>query len=534
MPHPVTSARRAGRPARAAACLLVLAALAPLAAPRASAAPVAAAIATPRPRTGLERIERQVQEFQLANGVRFLLVERHDAPVFAFQTVVAAGSAADVTGATGLAHMLEHMAFKGTPWVGTRDFDAERPLMEAEDRAFEALRAERRRGALADSARLDSLARAFTDAREAARAPVVGDEFTRMLEQAGARGVNAFTSSDVTGYQYALPSNRLGLWARLEGGRLTHPVFREFHQEREVVIEERRMSTESSPFGRLLDEFVHLAYVAHPYGVGTIGHASDLASFTRADCEAFFRRHYVGPAIVIAVVGDVTRAELQALAERHFADIPAGPAPPAIDTVEPEQRAERRAVIEDPAQPILAMGWHVPANADPRGAAYRALADLLGGGDHARLQKALVKERPLSAYFSVATGIPGDRDPGMFGILGVPVPGVTADSLERAVEEVLADVRAAHPFTEAEVAGYRVRVRAQKLAAVEDAGGLALELALAQTLHGDWRQAFREQERVQALTPAALDRALRESLTRANRTVVSIAAPAAAPAEGGN
>ncbi len=519
-------------PVRLAAAALALA-LAVNAVPRALAAPRAPRASVAAVRTGLERLEGQVQEFRIANGLRFILVERHDAPVFSFQAIVNAGSADDQIGTTGLAHMMEHMAFKGTPWVGTRDFAAEQPLMAAEDAAFQALLDERRRGAAADSARLGQLGKAFAEAQEAARAQVESNEFSRILEQAGAKDLNAFTSSDVTGYQYSVPSNRLELWARMEGGRLAHPVFREFYKEREVVIEERRMSTESSPFGRLLDEFVHLAYVAHPYGFGTIGYASDLASFTRAEGDEFFRRHYVAPAITIAVVGDVTRAELQPLAERYFGDIPPGPPPPVVDTVEPEQKAERRAVIEDAAQPIVAIGWHIPATTDPSSAAHRAVADLLGGGDYARLQKALVKERKIVAYFSVATGIPGDKFPSMLGILAVPAAGVDPDTVERAVYRVLDDVEAAHPFTAEELAGYKVRVRAQKIDAAEGNANLASELAMAQTLFGDWRQFFREQERVQALTLDDLAGVLKRSLTRANRTVAMIANPATAAADPG-
>src|SRR5436190_1820956 len=331
-------------------------------------------------------------------------------------------------GASGLAHMMEHMAFKGTPWVGTRDAAAERPLLEAEERAYTALAAERRRGARSDSTRLRRLETEFAAARDAADATVETDEFSRILERAGGQNVNAFTSSDVTAYMYSLPSNRLELWAAMEGGRLAHPVFRQFYHERDVVIEERRMSTESSPFGRLAEAFVSEAFTVHPYRFGTIGLPADLQSLSRTAGEAFFHRYYVASNMTIAVVGDVTLAELRALAERYFNDIPAGPKPPAVTAVEPEQSAARRTVLTDAAQPILMMGWHIPASSDPHYVVYTALADLLGGSDYARFQRALVRDKGLSVNEETTIGFPGERFPCMWGLLSIPAGGVAPDS----------------------------------------------------------------------------------------------------------
>jgi predicted Zn-dependent peptidase len=481
--------------------------------------------------TGLESLEHSVKEFTLGNGIRFLLVERHDSPVFSYETVVNAGSADDTPGATGLAHMMEHMAFKGTPWVGVRDAAAEAPLLVAEENAYQALAAERSKGAGTDSTRLRALEAAFAKAQAAAEEQVVPEEFSRILERAGARDVNAETSSDVTAYTYSIPSNQLELWALMEGGRLAHPVFRQFYREREVVIEERRMNTESSPFGRLADAFVHAAFKVHPYGQGTIGAAADLKTLTRTEGEAFFRRHYAAPSITVAVVGDVTPAELRKVAEWYFNDVPAGPSPPGVKVVEPEQHAERREVLQDAAQPIVMVGWHMPAITDPHFEAYGALADLLGGGDHARLQKALVRDEAISVDVQTTTGFPGEKYPGLCAVLTVPAQGVPPDSLEREVERVVADAGGAHPFTQAELDGYKVRVRASKLGAVERNASLAHELAHAQALEHDWRAFFREQDHVQALTLDDLAQAMR-TLTAQNRVVAMLAQPPAAPKEG--
>ena len=252
------------------------------AATKAAAASKAGVTAAPKAvRTGLETLEKQVQEFTLANGLRFVVVERHQAPVFSFFTVVNSGSANDAVGTTGIAHMMEHMAFKGTSLVGTRDYSREKPLLDAEERAWEALLDERRKGLRADSTKLKQLGQVFSDAQQASQKLVVPNEFTRVVEQAGGQGINAFTAEDITAYFYSLPSNRLEMWAALFAGALVDPVFREFYKERDVVYEERRMRVESSPIGRLVYEFNTSAFNAHPYGFGGIGFPSDLKSFSR-------------------------------------------------------------------------------------------------------------------------------------------------------------------------------------------------------------------------------------------------------------
>ncbi|HEY6866033.1 MAG TPA: pitrilysin family protein, partial [Candidatus Eisenbacteria bacterium] len=437
-------------------------------------------------RTGLETLESQVKDFTLPNGLKFIVVERHAAPVFSFETIVNAGSADDGLGTTGLAHMMEHMAFKGTAIVGTRDYAAEKPLLDREETAWQALLTERRRGAHADSTRLRQLAAAFADAQTASQALVVSNEFQKIIEQAGAQNWNASTRNDYTNYFYSLPSNRLELWALMEGGRMGHPVFREFYKERDVVYEERRMRTESSPVGRLVDEFIHAAYVAHPYGFGGIGFPSDLRSFSRTQGEAFFRSHYVAKNMTVALVGDVSTPEVQADAQKYFGDISDAPPPPPLDTVEPEQHAERRVVLEDPAQPFVLIGWHIPAGTDPRYPAYEALADLLGGGDWARLNKALVKERKIAARISCGTGFPGEKYPNQLVVFCAPAAGQDPLAVEQAIYDVLEEVATSKPLTEDELAGYKVRVRADKIATAEDNAQLAGELARAQTLYGDW------------------------------------------------
>ncbi len=486
-------------------------------------------------RTGLESIERQVQEFTLANGLKFLVVERHQAPVFSFFTVVNSGSSNDAVGTTGIAHMMEHMAFKGTTIVGTTDYAKEAPLLVAEERAWEALIDERRKGPRADAKKLAALEAAFADAQKAANATVVANEATQVIERAGGVGINAFTANDITAYFYSLPSNRIELWSAMHAATFIDPVFREFYKERDVVIEERRMRIESSPIGRLFYEFITTAFNAHPYGFGGIGHASDLRTFSRTEGEEFFRTNYVAKNMTVVLVGDVKLAEVKRLAEQYFAPLSDAPAPGPLDTVEPEQIGERRVTIEDKAQPAIMVGWHIPAASDPSYPAFKAAADILGGGAWSRLQKSLVKERKIATVAQAFTGFPGERYPNLFGLFMFPATGTEPQALEQAAYGVLDQAMSTEPITQAELDGYKVRVRAAKIAAVDDNASLAGELAQAQSLYGDWREFFRETERVLSLTPEQLTTALKGAVTKKNRIVaMMVPPPAQAPAaEGG-
>jgi predicted Zn-dependent peptidase len=492
-----------------------------LAAPAKSSAPASV-------HTGLESLEAQVQEFTLANGLRFLVVERHQAPVFSFFTVVNSGSANDAVGTTGIAHMMEHMAFKGTSLVGTKDYGKEKVALDGEEKAWSALLDERRKGAHADTTRLAGLEKAFANSQTASGDFVVTDEFSQLIEQAGGQNINAFTADDITAYFYSLPSNRLELWASLFAGAMVDPVFREFYKEREVVYEERRMRVESSPVGRLFYEYVTTAFNAHPYGFGGIGFPSDLKSFSRTQGEAFFKRNYVAKNMTIAVVGDVTLAEVRRLADKYFSAISDAPAPPPLDTVEPTQIAERRVTIEDKAQPFVIVGWHIPAVSDPSYAAWKAAADLLGGGRWSRLYKTMVKEKKIAVQAGCGTGEPGEKYPNLFTMFLVPASGQDPATVEQEAYKVIDETLGAKPFTKEELDGYKVRVRAQKIGAVEDNGDFAGELAQAQALYGGWHEFFREQERVLSLTPEDLAAVMRKVLIKSNRTVAMIVNPPAA------
>src|ERR1700726_2081670 len=286
--------------------------------------------------------EKRLTVKKLPNGLTILICERPEAPVFSFFTLVDAGSAQDPMAKTGLAHMFEHMAFKGTDKIGTKDYSAEKPALEKVETAYAAYIAERDKTVGRDENNLKELEKAWKDAIAEADKYVVPNQFGKIIEQSGGQDLNASTDYDETDYHYSLPTNRLELWAYLESERFLHPVMREFYKERNVVIEERRMRTDSSPFGRLLEQFTEAAFAAHPYHRPTVGWISDLNSFSATDAQKFFDKYYVPANMVVAVAGDIKSAEAMPLLEKYFGRLPAHPQPDEMTTTEPPQNSERK------------------------------------------------------------------------------------------------------------------------------------------------------------------------------------------------
>ncbi len=463
-------------------------------------------------------LEGQIQEFTLDNGVHFIVLENHDVPVFSFRTFVNVGSANEVRGITGLSHILEHMAFKGTPEIGTSDYKKEKKAIAAEDAAFAALKVERRKGDRADPARLKDLEAAFTAAKDAAREFVVTNEFGQIVENNGGKGLNAYTNSDVTVYLYNFPSNRLELWAYLEGSRMAHPVLREFYTEKDgPVTEERRMRTDNNPIGRMIEQFQNLMFMANGYHHSTIGYMSDLQNISRADCQKYFDENYVGSNIVVALAGDVDFGQVKKYAKKYFSAIPAGH-PEPVETLEPAQLGEKRIILDDPSQPVFVTGYHIENVRHPDWPVYQVIADVLGQGRTSRLYTSLVKEQQIAVQAMTFPGFPGQKYQTGLLAFGIPVKGKTGADLESAVYAEI-DKIVADGITADELAGVKQRTRANYIRGLQGNSGMASQLAWYQTYHGDWRELFNEVQRIEAVTLDDVKRVAGEIFVATNRTV---------------
>ncbi len=483
----------------------------------------------------LASFEKRTTVRKLPNGLTLIVCERPEAPVFSFFTEVNAGSADDPGGESGLAHMFEHMAFKGTSEIGTTNYPAEKIALAKVEIAYAAYDAEFRKRVGRDPAKLVELKKVFDDARADAQKYVVPNAFAQLAEQNGAEGLNAETGEDATEYFWNMPSNRLELWAYMESGRIGDPVQREFYKERDVVQEERRMRTDSSPTGRLVEQFLATAYVAHPYRRPTVGWESEISQVSATEAEAFHKKYYVPSNIVIAVVGDVKAETALPMLERYFGKIPAGSQPEEMATVEPKQAAEKSIVLKEATQPFYLEGYHKPDYRDPDDAVYDAITDIFSNGRTARLYKSLVVDQRIAAVAQGFSGFPGEKYPGLFAFYAVPLPGHTDDEMEKAIHAEL-DKLKTQDVSDDELERFKTRAKADKLRGLADNAGLAQQLADYQTKYGDWREMFREIAKIDAVTKADIRRVANKTFVATNRTTgrIEFEAPKSAPAAQAN
>jgi len=529
-----------------------------------------------------QTLEEKVQEFTLENGMKFLVIERHQAPVFFGAVAFKVGSVDERPGIYGVSHLLEHMLFKGTQTVGTTDYKKERTFIEREDALAEeakriALKIEPWRleyfdglatgivAAFSDEDReamgtdkaleIELLLERMTadgppaelaaipglvteggtdyfdlylslkkaqmdlyDTMAAHREVIVKDEFSDIYSVNGERMLNAGTSNDATFYIVSLPSNRLELWMLMESDRLANPVFREFYSERDVVMEERRMG-ENSPSDVMYETFMATAFDASAYGIPVVGWMSDLPYITRKDLEDYYRQHY-GPNNAVAMLaGDVRLEDVKRMAEKYFGKLEKGPAIPTVVTADPPQRGERRVVLKEDAKPSLAIGYHVPKAPHPDSYALDMLSSVLSGGRTSRFYRNVHEAQGLTREAPEVWTGPGSRLDPLLAISADPREPHTLAEVEAAIYGEI-DLLKNEPPSARELERVLNQREAELVRALGSNIGLAFSVGVGEAVRGDWRTVLTDLERLKAVTPEDVSRVAGKYFTEENRTVV--------------
>jgi predicted Zn-dependent peptidase len=467
-----------------------------------------------------EAMKSQVRVQTLKNGMKFIVLERHEAPVVSFHVYADAGSANESYGITGISHILEHMAFKGTKIVGTKDFQAEAKILDEMDALYDEIKREKAK-VNPDAERLKEMEGKFNALEKKAKEYVVTDEFVDMMTKEGDRGVNAYTSNDATQYIDSLPSNKLEFWMAMTSDRFLNPVFREFFKERDVVMEERRLGLETSPIMRMVEDFVATAFKAHPYHHDVIGHMSDLRNITRKDVEEYFKRFYGPSDLTVAIVGDVKAEDVFNLAELYFARIPSGPKPEPVRTEEPEQWGERRAEVEAMSQPMIIVGYHRPDYRHKDSAALDALANIVGEGRSSRLYQVLVKEKKVAVEVIGFNGFPGEKFPTLIAFFAVPAAGRTSAECLGLIDEEIEKVKK-ESVTPEELTKFKRSGVKNILDQMKSNSNMAALLTGADVVLGDWRQAFDQVEKIKAITAEDVKKVANTYLIKKHRTIGEI------------
>lgn len=470
----------------------------------------------------LKEFEKRVSEFTLPNGMHFIVIERHDAPVVSFHSYVNAGAVDDPSGETGIAHMFEHMAFKGTEAIGSRNYPAEKAALEHVEKVYDKLEQARRdaaeRHVAEDPKQFEALEAELQQAMEKANSYIIPDEYDRIVEANGGVGLNAGTSEDSTNYYYSFPANRLELWFLLESQRFLAPVFREFYKERDVVREERRMRVESSPQGLLIESLLSTAFAAHPYKTGPGGWASDIENFRLKEAVKFYKTYYVPGNITIGIAGDVDPKEARRLAAKYFGLIPASPLPPMVRTVEPPQQGEKRVTVLSPAEPYMAIAYKRPDQNSKDDLVFDVLADILASGRTGLLYTELVRDKQMALGAFAQSAFPGSKYPTLFLFYLVPNRGRTLEENEKACYDIIERLKTKKVDDEV-LKRVKTKLRADLIRKLDSNSGLASELTSYHVAYGDWRRLFTDIEEYNRITADDVMRVAKQYLTAETRTV---------------
>jgi len=446
------------------------------------------------------RFSEKVKTFTLENGMKFYVYERHQVPTFAGMIMAKVGSVDEREGETGLAHFFEHMAFKGTPVIGSKDYAKEEVILDKIDKVGEELSAQYAKGPDANQKTIKSLREKLKVMQKEHKKYVVKDEISKLYSENGGRFLNAGTSRDFTQYFVMLPENRLELWFLIESERFKFPALREFYSERDVVAEERRMSRDNTPDGYLWEEFFNVAITRHPYRHTVVGYMEDIQTYTRPKALRFFKTFYIPNNMQAAVVGDVNFEEVKKLAEKYFGDIPKGESPPRTKLIEPEQRGERRVNVFYDAEPRILIGYQTTGLTEKEATTLDLISKILSWGNSSRFKRDLVNDRKLAVRIYASSNFLGRRYPSIFGVSGRTRHPHTPEELEKAVYEHLEQLKT-EPVKKFEIDKVINQEESSLLWGMNSNIFIAMRMLWGSVLEGDIDAEFNKLEELKKITP---------------------------------
>ncbi len=464
---------------------------------------------------GAQDLSDRVTKVTLDNGMRVIFVEQGAAPTIAFNLMFDIGGADEPNGLGGIAHMVEHMAFKGTDTIGSFDYEVEKNVLAQIEVEWLALEWLRKNGTPEEIATQEER---FMNARAASQDLAEPAALDDLLGINGGVGVNASTAYDRTSYVVELPANRLELYARIYGDVLRNPVFRQFYEERDVVREERRSRTEDDPDGFLLEAFVTEAFEKHPYGRSLIGTNEEIDGYSESAAKAFFERYYQPNRAVLALVGDVDVERDLPIIEKYFGDILSTLDLRPRIAKEPPQAEERRITVEYDAEPQIMIGYHKPTYPERDAYVLDLLSAVLSRGRTSRLYERMVLQDQIAIGASTTSSYPGTRFPNLFVFFGTPQQPATVENLEQTFYEELAILQT-ELVTPEELEKVKNQVRANTVRGLASASGLASRLAFYELFYGGWENLISDLDIYDSITAEEIQTAANTYFSAENRTI---------------
>ena len=467
-------------------------------------------------------LAEQVSTHTLDNNMKVIMVERGEAPVIHFRLMFDVGAVDEPEGLGGIAHMVEHMAFKGTTTIGSENWEKESEYLENIDEAADAYFSAREKEDISEE-RLTELEENFKAAREAAQEWSDSNPLQSIFDEHGARGYNAATGYDHTSYFLTLPSNRLELFARVKADVIQNAVFRYFYEEVDVVKEERRQRNEDEPTGYLMENFLSEAYSEHYYGRPLIGSMEEIEGYRRQEAINFWEEHYHPNRAVLVMSGDVNPDEDIEIIEKYFGRLESEPETRIEIPEEPEQQEERRTNVTFDAEPQIFMGFHKPTYPDEDAYAMDAVSAILGRGRTSRLHRRLVTEEEVAVEVDTYSSYPGFRYPNLFAIHVITRSPHTPEDVEDIIYEEIEKLKE-ESVSDWELEKVRNQVRADYIRELDSSEGLAFQLAFHEHFLDGWENMMEYPEQIEKITSEDIQRAAEEYLVEDNRTVAILEA----------
>ena len=470
-----------------------------------------------------------VKEHFLSNGMKVLLLERNDAPSISGGWVARVGSVNERPGITGIAHLFEHMMFKGTPKIGTKDYKADVKIINEQERVRDAMRVEERKmremwrkGEITDlqdpeqkTDKWNKLNEEFKVLIEEHRKVIVKNEFDRIYTSNGGSRMNAYTSYDHTAYFIDVPSNKLELFMWMESGRLLDPVFREFYTERDVVFEERRMRTESTPLGKFFESFNSLFWESHPYSWPIIGWPSDIPAISKKQADEFYATYYMPQNLTLVLVGDFEGNAALAMAEKYFGRLKKGKGlVPDVVTLEQPQKAEKRFYAEAETNPNIDIYWHTPAFGHKDTYPLSVLAQVLSTRT-GRLHKKLVLGEKMATDTWAWQG--ARKYAGEFNMGAEVTDGNTPEEVEQVIYSLVEEVKS-KLVPAKELQKVKNNFAAAEYRRLSSNHPILMQIMRSEGL-GNWREINEAGPKIQAVTAEDLQRVAKKYFAKENRAV---------------
>ncbi|MDM7987116.1 MAG: pitrilysin family protein [Smithella sp.] len=462
-------------------------------------------------------LKSRVQKTKLPNGITVLMLERHLSPTVSLYVSYRVGAVDEEKGASGAAHFLEHMMFKGTTSIGTKDYKAEKKILADIEKTGRLLDREKNKAGKTNTRLIKKLTVRLKTLQSEHKKYFIPNEIDRLYTENGGLDMNAGTGQDTTTYHVSLPANKIELWARIESDRLLHPVFREFYTERDVVMEERRQRIESDPDGKLYEQFMKTAYPTHPYGKPVIGWAEDLTRLSPDDLKKILKRYTTPKSIVIAVVGDIKPDATLKIIEKYFGRIPSNQEMKIVVPEEPPQKEERRTEVIFDANPMMIIGYHKPNAPHDDDYVFDVLEAILSKGRTSRLYNSLVTQQQIAKSVSAINGIPASRYPNLFTIFAQPRHPHTNKELE---EKILQEIEKLKTDTvpEEELVKAKNNIKMSYIQSLDSNGEIASTLSYYEVLLGDFQYFANYPDNIDKVTAEDIRQAAVTYFKNSNRT----------------